>query len=217
MRYSRRFFANKNDNESLFDTIGNSICIKPDSCFGVLLCRISNEHQDPGKSFNGHIEVIDFEHHRFIADESGVLYITFNDVFLSDSVVYKLRQSADLSTVVMKEDLEKTDYFKMLDSGQLKAGYEEIWFNDNVGEYLVNIRVKKDIRHSNIPFYKKPIFIIYRGIEEHTIVYWIVWIVSAILLYIFMDCLVSYLLQRRRRLKQDCSKCHSKTSENTSE
>lgn len=236
MRYSRRFFAKKNKNESLFDSIGTSICIKPDACFGALLCQISNEYQAPTRTSEAQIEKIGFEHNRFDVKQPGVLYITFNDVFLSDEIVDKLRHSADSSTVVMKEDLENTDYFKNLDSGQLKAGHEEIWFNDNVGEYLVNIRVKKNIRHGNILWYKKPIFIIYRRIEgiergiergirgdirggiENTKVYWIV---GAILFYIFLDVLVSYLLKRRRKIlssvKQDCIKCHTKTSENASE
>jgi hypothetical protein len=217
LRFSRRFFAKKNKKESLFDSIGTSVCINPDACFGTLLCQISNEHQAPTRTSKAQIQKIGHKENHFVVEQPGVLYITFNDVFLTKKIVEQIRDSADLSTVVMKEDLEKTGYFKNYDSNQLEAGYEEIWFNDNVGEYLVNIRVKKDIRHSNIPIYKKPFFIIYRRIEEHTIVYWIVWIVSAILLFIFMDCLVSYLLQRRRRLKQDCSKCHSKTSENTSE
>lgn len=220
LRYNRVFFAQKSKSNSLFDridNIGTSVCITPDARFGALLCQITNEYQSPTKMSKAQIEKIGFEENHFDVDQSGVLYITFNDVFLTRETMDKLRDASDLSTVVMKEELEKTGYFEDYDSGQLKARHEEIWFNDNVGEYLVNIRVKKDIRHSNIPFYKKPIFIIYRGIEEHTIIYWIYWIVGAILLYFIMDCLVSYLLQRRRRLRQDGSKCHTKTSETASE
>ena len=209
LRYSRRFFAKKNENESLFDTIGNSICIEPKACFGALLCRVSNEQNDPSKTTDGQMHVIEYEKNRFKkrfeVDRSGVLYITFNDVLLSDSIVDKLRHSTDLSTVVMKEDLENTHYFNKYDSlsriGQLEAGHREIWFNDNVGEYLVNIRVKKDICRSNVACYKKPIFYIYRGIENKRIY----WVVGAIGLFLLLDYLVSYLIQRRRKvhLKQD--------------
>ena len=208
LRYSRSFFAEKNKKESLFDGIGTSICIEPNACFGALLCRISNEHQGPSKLSKDQIEVIEHGKNRFKAKQFGVLYITFNDVFLTKETVEKLRDSAGLSTIVLKEDLEETGYFSKFNSGQLETADEEIWFNDNVGEYLVNIRVRKNICHSNIQWYKKPIFIIYRGIDRAK---W--WIVGAILLYIILDVWgASYLLQKWRRVK-----CHTKISEKASE
>lgn len=207
LRYSRRFFAMKNEKEALFDGIGTSVCIERNASFGELLCQITNESQAPTKTSKAQIAKIGFRKNHFEVKQRGVLYITFNDVFLTKEIVRKMRDSADLSTVVMKEDLEETGFLKEFNSNQLEAGYEEIWFNDNVGEYLVNIRVKKSILRSNIRNYKKPIFIIYRGFY---------WIVCSILLFILLDFLVSYLLQRRRRIKQDYFKCGAKTSEDTS-
>lgn len=205
LRYNRMFFGpkQKGDLSLDIDSIGTTVCVKPDACFGRLLCEISNEHQDPTKTHEPQIEIIKYKRkdNGFKVNMPGVLYFTFNDVFLSKEIVDTLRKPVDKKTVVMKEELEETHYFNTFDTqlsrGRLEKGLSEIWFNDNVGEYLVNIHIKKYIPNSNIAWYKKPIFIIYRGIGCAR-KYWI-WIVCFTLLYILLDISVSIILQRLNR------------------
>ncbi len=43
---------------------------------------------------------------------------------------------------------------------------EEIWFYDNLGEALINVRVERNIWDSGLPFYKKLLVALYRGVND---------------------------------------------------
>lgn len=186
--YSRsRFYKkyNKMDEDAEYciygrypqDTIDESN--KP--VFGSLLYQICDEVRNP-KPFNDErdpyaVRQINFakfknpiykdNRYHFKADKSGILYFSFNDILLDSAmiatIVNKKNECPQLYRSLVKSDMSvrKASAFtavkrlnKILDS--------LIWFDDNFGEALINIRVEKDIWNSQLSFHKKMLVALYR-------------------------------------------------------
>lgn len=104
----------------------------------------------------------------FKATENGILYLSFNDILLNDRLVDSLNsnKSPDNNAKEIRNDLithctyfvYTTDTMKSLKK-YIKDSIQDstIWFQDNIGEVLVNIRIEKSIWHSDIFWLKKPI------------------------------------------------------------
>lgn len=78
-----------------------------------------------------------------------------------------------------------------------------IWFKDNLGEYLVNIRVERNIWKSDLNFIKKCFFSILREFNHCLLrigyCKTFFWILVFILLCIFIDIVVSCMVSRRNK------------------
>lgn len=121
--------------------------------------------------------------HHFKAHKSGMLYFSFNDVLL-DSAMIKIIVKHKDSSPQLYDNLRKMkpEYIKSIDtitspiqcqaikdsiiSKMLSDSLDSlIWFDDNFGEALVNIRVEKNIWNSQLPFHKKLLVALYRRMD----------------------------------------------------
>lgn len=141
----------------------------------------------------------------FRAKESGTLYLTFNDILLDDTTITKLIKNKPKS---IWEDLEKTISFESVDDtlNAIKEHIQnpQIWFQDNVGEVLVNIRIEKNISNSDMPLRKKIASRVFRYIDHCTKPFWDSPLPRTILIVIFyfsLDILVSRFFKRKNNHK----------------
>lgn len=157
--------------------------------FGSLLYQICDEVRGPRlyneEQYPTVIQQINFaknknsifkdKRYHFEAKKSGILYFSFNDILLDDTMIInivndaKKKENKDKSWKIY-DDLIKTvdstchNCFRHLDTLQwLKDSVDSlIWFEDNFGEALINIRVEKNIWNSQLPFHKKLLVALYR-------------------------------------------------------
>ena len=66
---------------------------------------------------------------------------------------------SDSSATILRKNLFSDSKYSKLKSGVLRWLKDNvdpsIWLQDNLGEALINIRVIKSVRNSDLPFYKK--------------------------------------------------------------
>jgi hypothetical protein len=159
--------------------------------FGSLLYQVCASHSGPVPYNNGganDVKQMDFSNKdnefSFDADKSGVLYLVFNDVLLDRETISSIQKDS-ISDII--KELNKINLEKPIDS--------LIWFQDNLGEVLVNVRIEKDIWKSDLPWYKKPLVYMYKNISNYSkqdFSKFVAWINIAILLIWFLvDILVS--------------------------
>ena len=152
--------------------------------FGSLLYQIGDEVRGP-KPFNDEdnpsaIRQINFAKNQnslfrdnryyFKAHKSGVLYFCFNDILLDDSTITSVikdgAKSEELYDALLKWDtalqLKTNDAITQCLCDSIDA---LIWFKDNIGEALVNVRVEKNVWKSHLPFHKKLLIAIYRKMD----------------------------------------------------
>ena len=122
--------------------------------------------------------------YHFKAHKSGMLYFSFNDVLLDsamiDTIVKHKDSSPQLYSFLIKvdsafrksidsitDDTTKCQAIKdSIISQMLSDSLDSlIWFDDNFGEALVNIRVEKNIWNSQLPFHKKLLVAFYRRMD----------------------------------------------------
>ena len=109
----------------------------------------------------------------FDADKSGILYFSFNDILLDRDMIDSIGQGKKGSDDV-REDMFKMVPAKkstiedtIVNIKRLKDSVDEkIWFADNLGEALINVRVEKNIWNNDMPMYKKLLVAMCRGIDE---------------------------------------------------
>ncbi|MBO4874930.1 MAG: hypothetical protein J5542_06455 [Bacteroidales bacterium] len=164
LKYERNLY---NVNAHKGDTKSAKYCIygrgKKDTNaqFGTLLYKISSENSQKYRIYNDDtaslINQIDFSESKlkksfkFEAKTSGILYLAFNDIYLDEIIVNKIKDTNNRNTDTYKEleSLVKTIDKVSLDSFNYKDSKlrecPDIWFKDNLGEILVNIRVEKNI------------------------------------------------------------------------
>jgi len=142
--------------------------------FGSLLYQVHPYHHKEPLCFNDDenknvVKQMNFSKDReyhFKAESSGILYLTFNDILLDEDMFNRIRnegtakESSNKPLKVWRslKETKKTVY----DSIQ----NDKIWFQDNIGEVLVNIRIEKSIKRSDLPWYRKPIVAFYRVINH---------------------------------------------------
>lgn len=138
--------------------------------YGSLLYQISNNHQGPipyNDDINKNVvKQMDFSNNEysFTADNSGVLYLTFNDILLDRKLFNRIhidRLLHDSIAINMCNNLQRSSICLV---GDIKD--QQIWFQDNLGEVLVNVRIEKNIWNSDLPFYKKIVVGAYRKINH---------------------------------------------------
>lgn len=160
------------------DTIDNEN--KP--VFGSLLYQIGNEVRGPmlfNNSLNPTtVKQINFAKNKnkpfkdkryyFKADKSGVLYFSFNDILLDDTIIERIVRDYKKSPKVYKDLVKLSpccEYCPYL-TDVLKTKVDSLtWFKDNIGEALVNIRVEKNVWKSRLPVHKKLLVALYRKMD----------------------------------------------------
>lgn len=210
-------------------------CLKTAARYGSLLFQICNSHAGP-KDYNDDndecaIQQVNFaefvydrdnsginylknlinskRQYSFVANKSGVLYLTFNDILLDNAMIDTLVRDSTRATTIWN-DLKTTllnnvHDSNLVDSLKCKIKDSTIWFQDNVGEILVNIRIEKNIWESDMRWYKKPVIWFYRVFEKcSTKPFW-GYILPQVFLIIFayfgIDIFISSILRRRKQKK----------------
>lgn len=154
--------------------------------YGSLLYQICDEIRGP-QPFNTianpkAVKQINFAKYReandiekrywFEADKSGLLYFTFNDVLLDDQMIDSIINDSS-NTSLMCRSLKKLchpqrDEAKLgtenIDTVKwLKTNVDSlIWFEDNFGEALINVRIEKKISNTQIDWRQKILLRYYR-------------------------------------------------------
>ncbi len=164
LKYNRNLY---NVNAHQGDTNSAKYCIygrgekDTNAQFGTLLYKISSENSHKYRIYNDDrdtlIRQIDFSENKlrksydFTADTSGILYLAFNDIYLDDIIVKEIMKNTTSDTYKDLDELirtidsvpQLTSTFNYKTSNLRKC--PNIWFKDNLGEILVNIRVEKNI------------------------------------------------------------------------
>ncbi|HIT84059.1 MAG TPA: hypothetical protein IAA99_07700 [Candidatus Avibacteroides faecavium] len=120
--------------------------------FGSILCQIQPDTQpcicDYGgpDSVQGRIiqlraDSLDEGLNEFVADRSGLLHVSVNDIYLSRSNVEKMQKDAN---AVLKASLGIDSSFVY------EQGMEERWFADNIGEILMNVVVTRNAANASL-------------------------------------------------------------------
>lgn len=159
--------------------------------FGSLLYQICDEVNEPIPYNNSQnptaVKQINFaknknsifndKRYHFKADKSGILYFSFNDILLDDSMLINIFE--DVREHHKKKESWKIyeDLRKMIDLATFKSGKFDtlqwlkdsvdslIWFEDNFGEALINIRVEKNVWNTHLPLHKKLLVTFYRKMD----------------------------------------------------
>lgn len=77
--------------------------------------------------------------------------------------IKKLEDTVHICNSKMDSLFKKAQILWLKDSNHVD---EEIWFYDNLGEALINVRVERNIWDSGLPFYKKLLVALYRGVND---------------------------------------------------
>lgn len=146
--------------------------------YGSLLYQICDEIQGP-RPYNTEtdsiaVKQINFakykednridKRYRFKADKSGLFYFTFNDILLDDQMI-DLIMSKTSETRESLIDIYTKYYDKSsLDTVKwVKTNVDSlIWFEDNYGEALINVRIEKKISNTHIDWRQKILLRYYR-------------------------------------------------------
>ena len=263
--YPRSCFAPNMDRPSsedakycIYNKFTDCFCTESqDARFGTLLCQVSDEHLPPSNPFRqtgNTIRQITSKANSFTADNTGMLFLTFNDVLLNEDNVFNMLMDSSVSVSKMRKDLLDSKFFTYKESNDpyktkimnttdsidcyrnnatlceqwkdtLKAIIKEfdsivkpdptIWFQDNAGEYLVNIRIERNIWKSDLRFPKKLAMSIMRKFEHCLSLdsglrdyrsFWqsnVAKMLGIILLYFIIDILVSYLVRSSHRTEDE--------------
>lgn len=156
-------------------------CLRKHPRFGSLLYQIGSPHKGfiPYNDANNPRDIqqinLDRSNNEFVFDaqKSGVLYLTFNDILLDSKIFNKIHKDRDAilqNSLKTRKDTAALEICRDLERVHIDSVKdiedEQIWFKDNLGEVLVNVRIEKSIRRSDLPWYKKPVVRIYRHLNH---------------------------------------------------
>lgn len=179
--------------------------------FGSLLYQICDEVNGP-RPFNDDnnpdaVKQINFAHYKntkekrfnFKSEESGMLYFSFNDILLDDATIDGIiKNKDDGHSREIYDSLIRTipdcslcphlagcwNFRNEVDS--------LIWFDDNFGEALINVRIQKNIRNSPLLFHKKVMMASYRFWHNNYLM-----VMLIILSWFVLDFVVSRILKKK--------------------
>lgn len=159
---------------------------KKDAVFGSLLYQIKKDNEtiiyDSRDDNDDNPHIIQDNHERdesfsFTARHSGELYVSINDIYLSDKVLVLLRDMPN-DTISQHLEIEKVDITKVNNNPIFNEGltwvgnnaldesvkkklaklyalvhsdslFRKYWFEDNLGEILLNITVNRNVIPNN--------------------------------------------------------------------
>ncbi len=191
----------------------NTIYNNPkDARFGSLLCHIHSEatnHTYDYKQNKTIHQIPNGRTHTFTAEESGYLHLATNDIYLSDSVWNTIKENPTLISSLLSSNPNSAKSQKDSLDLLIKRGYHHLWFDDNVGEMLVNVTVlhKRITPNENNPlaWMKEGYSHTYRFIEKdlfnnNWILHLILSVIGVFTLLI-IDELIAWLLRKKKREK----------------
>lgn len=116
-----------------------------DAFFGSLLVQIKQDYKEYDySSEKGTIRQINDTLNNKIASftawTSGTISLAINDIYLSDSVICQLKKDSAEYVKHLKFD---SVAFKTFDEIKLKGKRRDMWFDDNVGEVLINMTISR--------------------------------------------------------------------------
>lgn len=154
-KYTRNLILhyNQQDEKDSIDTTPLCMFHAKGVKFGSLLLQVTEDGEDlvyDSDSIHDRIRQLDFSDSekpaREVMRKSGMLYFAVNDIYLSETVVNKIKADRkyqnylNFKTFVIKE--KKTIGIDTIDYKQLSEIIPpDYWFRDNVGEILLNITI----------------------------------------------------------------------------
>lgn len=146
-------------------------------CFGIFnvinskdaITQIDFDNSNDKKLFE------DNRYH-FTANTDGVLFLSFNDIYLDKEMCASIKKEEcntckTVSYMKLYENeidtanvIFEKDSIPVLKNEKKERLNGEIWFNDNIGEILVNVRVEKNL--DNVKWYKRCFASIYRNMNH---------------------------------------------------
>ena len=221
--YPRSFFS-PNGTQQELDKEDVKYCIygrgsgdTADASFGSLLYQICKSSQGP-VLHNGEREKAikqialgnkygPFQNKtfHFTAQESGTLFLSFNDIYLDSETYRKIMEDTNSQTY---KDLMSHPVELKNDAPKDPA----IWLQDNIGEALVNIRIEKNICKSDIRWFKKPVVYFYREMGRvKTLWPWksqfwetkLPLLIICIVGLFFIDVVISSILKKKTMINND--------------
>lgn len=178
-RYSYAYGVRNSENIQ-YCIYGRNTKDREDARFGSLLYQIRKQHLKP-KDFNGNdgnsvVRQVDFDTeygarpYYFKVQDTGVLFFSFNDILLDSATIGRIITDKPcnvyddlLSSCKIDSATSKEDSIKRILN---KCGDTKIWFEDNLGEVLINVRIEKSICNSSLPRYKKVAVWFYRHLDH---------------------------------------------------
>lgn len=134
-----------------------------DARFGALLCQVSDEHLPPSNPYRqtvNTIRQITSKANSFTADNTGMLFLTFNDVLLNEDNVFNMLMDSSVSVSKMQKELLDSKFFTFKG------------FDNNTNTTFV-VRVKNAMKYLDI--YKNDIIqkrllrkIVYEFFDKHS-------------------------------------------------
>lgn len=206
--------------------------VNTDARFGSLLYQIAQPHGGP-IAYNtddkpNEVQQVNFYNkhgksrtYNFRAKKSGILYLTFNDILLDRETIDAIVRNEpgnvwkDIDDNILKDDYSIYDANACVDTiyNRIKK-CEQIWFQDNIGEVLVNVRIEKNIWKSDMKWHKKIACSLYRYIDhcwnKPFIESPLPCTILIVVLYFGIDITVSNVIKRRDPIFRNKIKKHVK-------
>ena len=179
----------------------DSLCIykEADAQFGSLLCHIHSE--SAGNAYDSDsckaiIQLASGQKNSFTAHQPGYLYVTVNDIYLTDAVLKKIMASNTLKRELLPYGKENF----------LQTAWQNptLWFNDNLGEILLNISITRNVIKSDGSTVSPGIYSrLYRLVEQeanndHKWIHLAIALVALTLL-LSADYAIGRMIQRKRK------------------
>lgn len=122
----------------IYNKFTDCFCTQPqDAQFGALLCQVSDEHLPPSNPYRqtgNTIRQITSKANSFTADNTGMLFLTFNDVLLNEDNVFNMLMDSSISIRKMQKDLLDSDFFIFKDPN----GDTNTFYKSKITEIISN-------------------------------------------------------------------------------
>lgn len=208
------------DTVNKLDTLNVHFCIygrntklDKNARFGSLLYQVCSPIHIP-KPYNltGNCDKtvyqIDFDEensaYRFTVQNPGTLYFCFNDILLDKATLQQIEKEykQDTSNLNLKrlyKPLYETGWYSQQDKDST------IWFQDNLGEVLINVRVEHNLLHSALPWHKKLMTWCYRRVDHffQWPWYWKSALILGLLITLSLGCFEPLIISKIRKNRKD--------------
>jgi len=212
--YKRNSERKGEDKEKLDSTRQLLMYNNEGAYFGSLLMLIKEDDEDFLYDYRADAEEqfmqIDFkgkEPPHLSVKKSGVLYFAVNDIYLSDTVLSTLKNEPNLRKNLLVENIYYCDndsgIQKMVPTSKLDSCLFDkvdrfMWFEDNVGEILLNITVERDILPAS-SFESPSLAKTYRWLEKKYVSkssHFFTYFLLGIIIWLILDRLIGVLLRK---------------------
>lgn len=227
--YYKKSYADENEEDTITQPIRQLLMYNTgETRFGSLLMLIKEDDEnflyDSKDDDGGRFIQIDFkgesEPPHISVKKSGVIYFAVNDIYLSDRVLQTIKKDPDLQRYLSVDSIcyaDGNNRHQVRTSSLPDSLFAKIdrfmWFEDNVGEILLNITVARDILPAS-SFEQASLAKAYRWIEKKYVSkssHFFTYFLLGIMLWLVFDRLIGILLRKHTGCKATSP---SKTSPN---